>query len=197
MTLNEIATQTDIIITTTKANFPLLIKLLGALWIINIINWILLGSRLNIFGVYPRKIWSLPGIWISPILHADANHLFFNSIPLLVLADLMLLNGLHHVMLTTFYIVTLGGVFLWILGRPGMHIGASNLIMGYFGYLLSRAFYQPSAMAIILALISIYYFGGLILGLFPTRERISWEGHLLGFISGILVAFYYSSLWQG
>jgi len=193
MTLNEIAIQTDSIITVTKANFLLLVKLLALLWLINIINWVLFRSRLNIFGIYPRKIWSIPGIWISPILHADANHLFFNSIPLLILADLMLLSGLDSFILTTLYIVTLAGILLWIFGRPAIHIGASNLIMGYFGYLLSAAFYRPSAMAIILAIVSLYYFGGLILGLFPTKERISWEGHLFGFISGIAVAFYFLS----
>jgi len=142
---------------------------------------------------HKSQFWSIPCIWISPILHADANHLFFNSIPLLILADLMLLSGLDSFILTTLYIVTLAGILLWIFGRPAIHIGASNLIMGYFGYLLSAAFYRPSAMAIILAIVSLYYFGGLILGLFPTKERISWEGHLFGFISGIAVAFYFLS----
>ena len=31
-------------------------------------------------------------------------------------------------------------------------------------------------------------------GIFPTKERISWEGHLSGMIVGVFLAFYYRNL---
>ncbi|HFX17633.1 MAG TPA: rhomboid family intramembrane serine protease, partial [Flavobacteriales bacterium] len=45
---------------------------------------------------------------------------------------------------------------------------------------------------IALSLIIVFLYGGLIWFMFPIVDHMSWEGHLSGFISGILLAFYYS-----
>ena len=37
----------------------------------------------------------------------------------------------------------------------------------------------------------IFLYGSMIWGLLPTKEPISWEGHLSGFIAGVLVAIFY------
>ena len=39
------------------------------------------------------------------------------------------------------------------------------------------------------ALLVIFIYGGLFWGLFPIHKNVSWEGHLTGFIAGILVSF--------
>lgn len=161
---------------------------LGVLWLINIVNW-MLGSPFNRLGIYPRHISGLPGIIFAPFLHGDFSHLFFNSIPLFVLGLAILTEGTNLFFVVTATIMLLEGFSVWLLGRRALHIGASGVISGYFGYIIVNAYLQPSFTAGLLALLVIYYFGSIFLGIFPQEEKVSWESHFLGFLSGIAAAF--------
>src|SRR5262245_4202100 len=155
-----------------QANLTFLLTILGILWGIQVVN-ALLGYRLNILGIYPRKIISLPGIVFSPFLHGSAQHLFFNSIPLFVLSALLLVGGKQQFFTITLLIIVLCGAAVWLLGRRAFHVGASGLIMGYWGFLLFNAYQERSVMAVMLAFLCLYYFGGLMLNLMPCEERVS------------------------
>lgn len=159
----------------------------GIFWVIYLLD-MLLKHRLVILGIYPRHLIGLPGIIFSPFLHGNFEHLFFNSIPLFVLVDFVLMEGMQQFLMVSLYIIIGSGILLWILGRRGIHIGASSLISGYFGYLITNAYRHPSISAIILAAICLYYFSSILLGLFPQEDKVSWEGHVFGFITGIAVA---------
>jgi hypothetical protein len=37
-----------------------------------------------------------------------------------------------------------------------------------------------------------FMYGGLVWGVFPAEERISWEGHLSGAVVGLILAIWYS-----
>lgn len=162
---------------------------LGVIWCINIVNW-LIGSKLNILGIYPRHLFGLVGIIFSPFLHQNIGHLLFNSIPLYILGLAILTNaGPLNFCWITLVIMVLGGLGVWLFARKGIHIGASGVISGYFGYILINAYTQPSILTILLAILALYYFGGILLGLFPQEKRTSWESHLFGFASGVLCAF--------
>ena len=41
---------------------------------------------------------------------------------------------------TVLQIVLLGGILLWIFGRPAVHVGASGLIYGLIAYLMAAGF---------------------------------------------------------
>lgn len=171
-----------------QANLHLTLLILGLLWIIQIINY-LTGYRLNNLGIYPRHLQGLPGILFSPFLHGSFTHLFFNSIPLLVLIDFMLLTGTHHFLYLTLLIMLGSGFATWLFARPSFHVGASHVVMGYWGYLLINAYQHPSILTVMLAILCVYYFGGLLLSIFPQEEKTSWEGHLFGFLTGITVVY--------
>jgi membrane associated rhomboid family serine protease len=156
-------------------------------WLIFILD-VLLKHRLTRLGIYPRHILGLPGILFNTFLHGNFEHLFFNSIPLFVLIDFVLMEGWHQFLIISAFIIIVGGFLLWLFGRRGIHVGASSLISGYFGYLITNAYRHPSISAIVLAIICIYYFGGILLGLFPQEDKTSWEGHVFGFLSGIASA---------
>lgn len=164
-------------------------------WAINLINWFLLGSRLNCFGIYPRHIAGLPGIVLAPLLHGNFAHLLFNTIPGFVLACFVLTHGLD-VLLAVTAVTWLGsGLLVWLFGRRALHVGMSAIITGYFGYLLIEAIRAPTVLSILLALIMLYYFGSIFTGIFPQEERVSWEGHLFGFVCGIAANFFLLDLY--
>jgi membrane associated rhomboid family serine protease len=161
---------------------------IALLWIFNIFNW-MIGSRLNILGLYPRHLLGLVGIVFSPLLHANFNHLFFNSIPLFALGLVLLGRSLDTFYWVTGVVAVLGGFVLWLFGRTALHIGASGLISGYFGYILATAYLDPSFLTILLGALVLFYFGSIFLGIFPQEKGVSWESHLFGFLAGIAAAY--------
>jgi len=154
------------------------------LWSLQILNY-MLGYRLNYLGIVPRTGHGLIGIFVSPFLHGNFTHLFFNTIPLLVLACFILVGGQELFFYISAIIILLSGTLVWLFGRHAIHIGASSLITGYWGYLLVNAYHNPSLMTIVLAAVTLYYFGAMFFGLFPSEKGVSWEGHLFGCLSGI------------
>ena len=172
-----------------KYQLPTIFLILAVLWSINLINWYLLRSRLKVFGLVPRHLFGLIGIFTMPILHGDFNHLFFNSVPLFTLGLYLLTFGLEAFFKVTLTIMVLAGAGTWLFGRHGNHIGASALINGYFGFILTMAYYRPTFTTIFIALIALYYFGGILVSVFPHEETTSWEGHLTGMIAGVLTLF--------
>jgi len=201
--LDKLATEIQQVITAMQTNMMFSFKIIAALWVIHIVNCIL-QYRLNNLGIRTRRLEGLPGIMLSPILHGDFNHLFFNTVPLFVLSDLVLMDGTVVFYNVSLAIIILSGFLIWSLGQRGIHIGASSLIMGYFGYLLAKAYFQVTATTIILAGVCLYYFGGLILSIFPgAKKNVSWDGHIFGLLSGIFVAYYQmnivkiTELWRG
>jgi membrane associated rhomboid family serine protease len=166
------------------------LKLIGLLWLLQIINWSL-GYRLNALGIRPRTLSGLLGIIFSPFLHGGFGHLFLNTIPLFALGCLILVNGQETFYTVSIIIIVLGGFATWLFGRRATHVGSSILIMGYFGYLLANSYYHFNASTVILAIICVYYFGGLISALVPDKREISWESHIFGFIAGIVAAYIY------
>lgn len=172
---------------TIQLYYPYLIKLSILLWVVLMMNQ-LSGFRLSILGIYPRKLWSILGIGLSPLLHASFSHLLSNLIPLLVLSLLILAFGPEFYWQLTFSLTLLSGSLTWLCGRPGLHIGASGLVTAYWGYLVSQALLGHFALYhLIIGFICIYYFIGIFFGIFPRQAQVSWEGHLFGLVSGILV----------
>ena len=83
----------------------------------------------------------------------------------------------------------MSGILVWCFAKPGIHIGASGLITGYWALLVSDIYQQGTLTAIILGCVSLYYFAGIFLGVFPGKKGVSWEGHLFGLLAGLTVGY--------
>ena len=59
---------------------------------------------------------------------------------------------------------------------------------GLLGFLLSRGIFEKKLLSILGSILGVLAFGGALRGLFPGTAGISWEGHLFGFLGGILAA---------
>ena len=154
------------------------------------VSYSISNNRLLILGIIPRKWIGLPGIVLSPLLHADFNHLFFNSIPLLVLSDFVLMYGVQYFLISTAGITLLSGLFVWLFGKSGVHVGASGVVTGYWALLVSNSYQEATPTSIILGILSIYYFAGIFFGILPLKRGVSWEGHLFGLLAGLTMSYF-------
>lgn len=157
------------------------------IWVVEIVN-ASQGHNLNAWGIFPRSVYGLVGIPLAPFLHGSYGHVISNSIPFLVLGGLIAFRGRQVLLRVSLVVIGVGGLGVWALGRPALHIGASGLVFGYFGYLVARGWYERRLGSILLAVVVIVLYGGLIVGVLPARGLVSWEAHLFGLIAGILAA---------
>jgi len=163
----------------------LLVTLVALIWLVELVDLLVFRGALDANGIRPRREEGLMGILFAPFLHAGLAHLTANTIPLLVLGWLVLLRGLRSFFWVSGVVVLLGGLGVWIFGRPAtVHVGASGLIFGYLGYLLLRGFWERSLAAIGIAVVAGFLYGGALWGVLPGRSNVSWEGHLFGFAGG-------------
>lgn len=160
------------------------------IWLLEIIDWLFLKGSLDALGVQPRTLVGLRGILFMPFLHGSFGHVLANTIPFLILGWLVMLGGISQFFTVTAVTIVVSGLGVWLFGSANsVHIGASGLIFGYFGFILTKAYFERSLSSIVLAVFVFALYGGLLLGAFPQRAGISWQGHLFGFIGGALSAY--------
>ncbi len=170
-----------------KSKILLIVGFLSMIWAIEILNG-LMGHRLSTWGILPRTEIGLRGIPLSPFLHANFNHVFSNTVPFLILGGLVALQGARKLIWVSLFIIVAGGAGVWLLGRPAIHVGASGLVFGYFGYLVAAGWYDRRLVSILVAVVVIFLYGGLLFGVLPTTGFVSWEAHLFGLLAGVVAA---------
>ena len=160
------------------------------IWIVELVN-LFMNHNLVIFGIYPRKLDGLIGILISPIIHGSITHAISNTLPLFFLSGFMVLIQKNRFMLVNFLIIICSGVLIWLFARNSYHVGSSGLIFGYFGAIIMHAYIKRNFHSIfILILILLSYGSTILFGLLPLNQFISYESHLFGLISGLVVVYF-------
>ena len=160
------------------------------LWVIHTIQFLLPGDFVRL-GVYPRMTFGLKGIFLSPLIHSNWGHLMSNTPPLLVLS-VMTMFFYRRVALRSFFLIYfLTGLAVWMFGKPAFHIGASGVVYGLVSFVFWNGIFRRNIKSIVLALIVVFYYGSMFMGILPGQEGISWESHLLGGLAGIFASFWF------
>ncbi|MFZ1824550.1 MAG: rhomboid family intramembrane serine protease, partial [Chitinophagales bacterium] len=159
------------------------IVFVALMWLVKIFE-VLTGISLASWGVFPLTVKGLRGILFSPLIHGDWNHLISNSVPFIILGFLMLFTYRKVAFKAFVFIYLASGFMLWLTGRPSYHIGASNLVYGFAFFLFFSGVFRKDIQSIALSLLIVFLYGGIVWGLLPLDWHISWEGHLMGGISG-------------
>jgi membrane associated rhomboid family serine protease len=149
------------------------------------------GDRLNaIGGIRPHRVDGLDGIVFAPLLHTGFDHLYANAVPLLLTGTFVLATGMARWAGVTALVAIASGLGVWFTGSPGtVVVGASGIILGYIGFLLSRGIVEHSWWGIVVGVLIGLLYGAQILGeVLPSDERISWQAHLYGFLGGVVAA---------
>ena len=182
-----------------QVNKKELINILFIPFLFFLIIWIvkLIEVQFNIsfikYGIQPQTISGLKGIFFSPFIHKDFTHLLNNSYPILILG-VMLFYFYREIASQIFvWLFFITGFWLWIIGRPVYHIGASGIIYALAAFLLVSGVVRKNQRLSAVALIVIFLYGSMVWGVFPTNKSISWEGHLSGLFAGIIVGLFYKN----
>jgi len=172
--------------------YPLLLLLI--LWLV---QW--LGSIYTFdfykLGLLPRTLIGLRGILFMPLLHSqhDLHHLINNSVVVYLLLALLVYFYRSLALRVFIFCWLLTGFFVWIYAqnRGAYHIGMSGVIYALLGFLFTFGILQKHLPLQALSLLIVFLYGNMIWGIFPIRANVSWEGHFMGLVAGIFLAFIY------
>ncbi|MEL6792125.1 MAG: rhomboid family intramembrane serine protease [Pseudomonadota bacterium] len=170
--------------------FGCLAAFIAALWVVHALNAASGFWMSYAFGLIPREVAGLDGVIAMPLLHGDVPHLISNTAPLILMGGLLAATATRALVTVNAVIVLLGGGLVWLFGSSGIHIGASGLVFGWFGFLIARGLVDRSPLTIGVAVVVVVIYGSLIWGVLPTQSGVSWEAHLFGAIAGAAAAVF-------
>ncbi|MEA1873398.1 MAG: rhomboid family intramembrane serine protease [Bacteroidota bacterium] len=180
----------DIPNTRFKSVATITVSFLLAFLLIHILNTSL-DMRLNNFGLEPRTLKGIIGIFTAPLLHGDWGHLIGNSMSFAALAGMLF----YFYPKLAFRIMGISwitiGVLVWLTGRPSIHVGASGIIYALAAFLFLSGIIRRHYQLMAVSLIVVFLYGSMIWGILPGQLGISWESHLAGMLVGLGLAFYY------
>ncbi len=167
--------------------FPMFILLL--MFLLHSIQ-VLENTRWIFLGVKPLSVEGLPGILLSPFIHADWGHLVANAGPFLVLTSALFYVYRDIALKVFIWIYILAGIWLWFGARDAWHMGASGVVYGIASFLFLSGIIRNYVPLISLSMMVVFLYGGLFWGIFPVEwlKEYSWEAHLWGALAGVVVA---------
>jgi membrane associated rhomboid family serine protease len=140
-------------------------------------------------GIVPRTSYGLSGIFMAPLIHANVQHLLANTIPFVVLGAIIVMRGVRAFVTVLIVSALVAGAGTWLFGASNtMHIGASGIVFGFFGYLLLRAVYDQRVSSLLIAIVLAVLYGASFLTSLMPAQGVSWSGHVFGFLGGIAAA---------
>lgn len=161
------------------------------LWMIKFFE-IMSGYSFAQFGILPRHIVGLPGILTAPLIHGDFYHLGSNTLPLIILGIIILYFYRKIAFPVFFGVYFLSNIAVWMVATgKGYHLGASGLVYGFVSFLFFSGIFRSDKRSMVLSLIVVFVYGGLIWGMLPIYEGVSWESHFFGGVSGGFCAYFY------
>lgn len=171
--------------------FPLTFLVL--IWLVKF-SEVVFDFELIFLGIYPLATKGLIGIFTAPLIHADFNHLYANSIPLFVLSVSLFYfyRQIAHKVFFLIYFIT--NIWVWFLARDAYHVGASGVIYGLVAYLFTSGLIRKNPQLLSITLIITFLYGSMIWGVFPEffpEKNISWESHLMGLLAGVVLAVFF------
>jgi membrane associated rhomboid family serine protease len=160
------------------------------LWVVKAIEW---GIHLDFgfLGVYPRTFYGTVGIFFGPLIHGNLFHLLSNTFPLILLGVGVFYFYNRIAKEVFLWIYFLSGFFVWIIARDAYHIGASGIVYGLVSFLFISGLVRKDTRSIAISLIILVLYRGMIYGLIPGNESISWESHVMGAAVGLVAAIYF------
>ena len=172
--------------------YPFLLLVL--MWSIHLLQHVYPHSLFN-WGILPKEWIGLRGVIFSPFLHATENfsHILNNSLPIAVLLGATIYFYRDVAGKVFFFSWFASGLLVWLFAQNtgSYHVGMSGVIYALAGFLFVSGTLRKHSSLQAISLFVTFVYGSMIWGVLPAGERVSWEGHLTGLITGIALAFIY------
>ena len=166
----------------------------AVIWLVKVVET-LTDTSFAQYGMKPKEWRGLIGIFTYPFLHKDFSHLSSNSLPLLFLGAALFYFYRKTSFIIFIQLFIISGFWLWLLGEySSIHIGASGLVYGLTAFHITAGLIKKNKNLLAFALLVLFLYGSMVWGLFPDffpKQKISWEGHLMGMLAGIALAWYH------
>jgi membrane associated rhomboid family serine protease len=143
------------------------------------------------YGIFPLTLKGLRGVVFSPFIHGDLNHLLNNSIPILVLGSALFYFYREVAKTVLILSVVITGLWVWVFAREAWHIGASGVVYSLAAFLFISGVIRRHPRLMAISLLVAFLYGSMVWGIFPIKERVSWESHLMGMLSGLILAAHF------
>ena len=176
----------EIDVAEAKKAFFVMVGFIGLIWILQAINWAV-HYRLDFdYGIVSHNISRLPEIFTAPFLHLSWAHIEGNSGPLFVFGFLAAYRGVTKFLGVTLVVALTSGLAVWLFqGNSELTVGASGLIFGYFGYVLTRGIIERNLIDALAAVVIGLSYAYILTVAVPGAHGVSWIGHLGGLVGGI------------
>jgi membrane associated rhomboid family serine protease len=166
--------------------FFLMVGFIALIWILQIANWADRYGLDGTYGILPRSLGHLQDIFIAPFLHFSWDHIEGNSGPLFVFGLLAAYRGVVRFLGITLVVAITSGLAVWLFqGNNELSVGASGLIFGYFGYVLTRGIIDRNVIDALAAIVIGLSYAYILTVAIPGAHGVSWIGHLGGLVGGI------------
>jgi membrane associated rhomboid family serine protease len=176
---------TEIDVAEARKAFFLMVGFIGLIWVLQVANWAD-HYRLDFdYGILPRSIGRIPEILTAPFLHFSWDHIEGNSGPLFVFGLLAAYRGVVKFLGVTLLVAITSGMAVWLFQGNQLTVGASGLIFGYFGYVLSRGLIDRNLIDALAAVVMALSYAYILTVAIPGTPGVSWIGHLGGLVGGI------------
>lgn len=186
------------------------LPMLSAMWLGFFLQT--LGFFQSCFGaIIPLLPEGLLGIFTSPLLHGNMDHIISNSIPVAVLLSLLyqFYPLVANKVFITGWLAT--GMLLWLLPPIDIltgdymytcTIGASGIVYVLAFFLFFSGVFKWNMKLLTISMLVVLYYGSLIWGMFPEElfynlqepSKISWQAHLSGAVVGSIMAFAFKNV---
>src|SRR5271169_97101 len=166
--------------------FFLMVGFIVVIWLLQVVNWTD-SYRLDVsYGILPHDLGRLPMIFTAPFLHFSWDHIEGNSGPLFVFGLLAAYRGVTRFLGVTLLVAVTSGLAVWLFqGSHELTVGASGLIFGYFGYVLSRGLIDRNLIDALAAVVMGLSYAYILTVAIPGTPGVSWVGHLGGLVGGV------------
>lgn len=163
---------------------------IAVLWIVDGVEALGHYRLVDDYGIEPRAASRLPDIFTAPFLHVSAQHVAGNSSALFGIGLVAALTGVRRLLAVTLCVIVVSGLGVWLFAPANsVTVGASGIIFGYLGYLLLRGVVDRRPVDLVITVGVAIAYGSLLPQALPGERFVSWQGHLAGFVGGLLAAW--------
>lgn len=164
------------------------------IWLVKLVETIL-NKSFVFLGNHPRHVNEWYTMLTGALIHSDWEHLANNTYPLIVCSIFIAITFRKSSNILFLFSYFLTGLLIFLFARTHTyHIGASGVAYCWAALLITLGILRKQIQSIGIGLIIVFLYSSMIWGVLPIQPGISWDGHLLGAISGVICAILFQNI---